>query len=173
MNLSRSLRIVFLLLALCGTVGCDQATKHLARKTLDPFDSITLMGGLGELRLAENPGAFLSLGAALPKAVRTWAFTLVTGGGLLGLLAYLVLRPPSHWLAFAGLTLILAGGLSNLIDRLARQGSVTDFITLRWGSLQTGVFNIADVTVMFGLVLLVLAHRKRRTHTVSAPKTNQ
>lgn len=171
MKLSRTLRLTLLVLVLCSTVGCDQTTKHFARKTLDPLNTITLMGGIGELRLAENSGAFLSLGAALPKTVRTWVFTLATGGGLLGLLAYLLIRPPSHGLAFAGLALILAGGVSNLIDRLARQGLVTDFITMRWGPFQTGVFNIADVTVMLGMGLLILTYRKQRSHSEAAPKT--
>lgn len=167
MKLSRCFRLFFLLLVLGGTVGCDQTTKHFARTKLSQFDSVVLLGGLGELRLAENPGAFLSLGASLPKALRTLVFILVTGIGLLGLLTYLLLRPLLHRWAFVGLTLVVAGGGSNWIDRLTRQGLVTDFITLHWGSFQTGVFNVADVLVMFGIGLLFFAYRKQP----SAPVT--
>lgn len=167
MKISHWHRLILLLIVLGGTVGCDQTTKHIARTKLNKTDSVLLMGGRGELRLAENSGAFLSLGASLPKATRTIVFTLITGIGLLGLLTYLLLHPQLHWLAFIGLSLIVAGGGSNWIDRLTRQGLVTDFITLRWGALQTGVFNVADVLVMCGVGLLLFACRKQS----SAPAT--
>jgi len=157
MNLSRPLRFTVLLVALILTVGCDQSTKHLARTKLNRFDSVLLLGGLGEFRLAENPGAFLSLGAALPPAVRTTVFTGATGVGMLALLGALLLRAQIRPLVFAGLTLVLAGGVGNLIDRIWRHGLVTDFLTLRCGPLQTGIFNGADVLVMIGLTLLALA----------------
>lgn len=169
MNLARPLRFAFLLLVLCGTVGCDQATKHLARTKLNPSDSVLLLGGFGELRLAENPGAFLSLGDSLSPAARTFVFTIAAGIGLLGLLIFLLTRPQLQRLAFVGLALVLAGGTSNLIDRILRQGLVTDFLTLHCGPLHTGVFNVADVLVLLGMALLVWAVWRSRT---SAPPTN-
>jgi len=146
-----------LLLVLVGTVGCDQTTKQLARTKLNPVDSIMLLGGLSELRLAENPGAFLSLGAGLSPKVRTGLFSLGTSLGLLGLLIYLLTHRQMHWVAFWGLALVFAGGVGNLIDRLTRQGFVTDFITLQWGPFQTGVFNVADMAVLLGIGLFIWA----------------
>ena len=90
MNFSRPLRLVILLLLLGGTVGCDQTTKHIARTKLNQFDSVMLLGGLGELQLAENSGAFLSLGDSLPQAIRTLVFTVVGGIGLLAMFVYLL-----------------------------------------------------------------------------------
>jgi signal peptidase II len=156
-SLSRRCQIAWLLLLLVTTAGCDQATKHVARRNLNAFDGIMLMGGWGELRLAENPGAFLSLGATMPPALRKLVFTGAAGVGLLALAAYLLSRPRISALGFTGLTLILAGGASNLIDRVTRQGFVTDFITLRLGPIQTGVFNVADMVVMTGMTLLIWA----------------
>lgn len=155
MKLSHRLRVIFLALVLACTAGCDQTTKHLARTKLDRFDSVFLMGGWGELRLAENPGAFLSLGDSLSPALRTLVFTVGTSLGLLALFIYLLRQPPITRWTFAGLALVLAGGGSNLIDRITRQGLVTDFITLHCGPLQTGVFNIADLAVMIGLTILI------------------
>lgn len=163
MNPSRPLRIAILLIVLGGTVGCDQTTKHLARTKLDPFDPIMLLDGLGELRLAENPGAFLSLGAALSPQMRTGLFSICASLGLLGLLIYLLTRPQTHWFAFIGLALVLAGGVGNLIDRLTRQGAVTDFITLRWGPFQTGVFNVADMAVLLGMGLFIWAAFRKQS----------
>jgi len=151
----RPLRLLVLLFVLCGTVGCDQTTKHFARTKLNPFDSVMLLGGFGELRLAENPGAFLSLGDTMPPAMRMLVFTGGAGTGLLTMLIYLLFRPGLPWLSFAGISAVLAGGLGNLIDRILRHGLVTDFITLHCGPFHTGVFNIADVLVMIGMALLV------------------
>jgi signal peptidase II len=42
--------------------------------------------------------------------------------------------------------------MSNLIDRVARQGFVTDFILVHIGSLRTGIFNLADLAIVTGVV---------------------
>jgi signal peptidase II len=49
---------------------------------------------------------------------------------------------------------ILAGGLGNLIDRVTNHGQVTDFLNLGIGSLRTGIFNVADVAITGGALLL-------------------
>ena len=54
------------------------------------------------------------------------------------------------------LALILAGGLGNQIDRLLFQGGVTDFLFLTLGPLHTGIFNVADMAIMAGALLLLL-----------------
>lgn len=162
MTFTRKLRIGLLLLVLVGTVGCDQTTKYVARTTLGNDDRVALAGGWGELRLVENPGAFLSLGATLPPSTRAALFTFGVAAGLLLLLFYLLKRTPLNWLVFTGLALVLAGGASNLVDRILRNGLVTDFIILRLGPLQTGVFNAADVVVLIGVGLLVFSYWKRQ-----------
>lgn len=164
MTLSRKLRLLVLILVLGCTVGCDQTLKHVARMELSPFNSVMLPGGFGELTLVENPGVFLSFGASLSPSVRALFFTLGVGAGLLVLFAWLVGRTRLDGLTFVGLGMVMAGGTSNLIDRVARQGFVTDFITLRIGPFQTGVFNVADAIVMLGLVLVAWAHWKQRPH---------
>ena len=52
------------------------------------------------------------------------------------------------------LALILAGGIGNLIDRISNNGLVTDFINVGIGPLRTGVFNVADMAVLFGVLAL-------------------
>jgi signal peptidase II len=62
------------------------------------------------------------------------------------------------------LSLVLGGGVSNLIDRFFRQnGQVIDFMNMGIGSLRTGVFNVADVFIMFGIIAYALT-------TLSAPQ---
>jgi signal peptidase II len=148
-------RLLILFLVLGCTVGCDQTSKHFARLELPHLGYVALPGGIGELRLAENTGSFLSLGASFPLLLRTFFFIIGAGSGLLVLVAYLVGYARLSWLQFAGLALITAGGASNVIDRITRHGFVTDFIYLRIGPLHTGIFNIADFMIMIGIALLI------------------
>jgi signal peptidase II len=160
MTISRKLRLACLMFVLVCTVGCDQTSKHIARVGLSQVGSFALLGGFVELSLAENPGSFLSFGALLPNLARFTVFTLGVGVGLVALAAYLVLRVRLDLWRFIGLSLVLAGGLSNLLDRLVRDGLVTDFIVIRVGSFHTGVFNAADVLIMMGIGIIIYALRK-------------
>ncbi len=162
MTTSRKLRLAILFLVLGCTVGCDQTSKHIARTELNRLGSGTLPGGFGELRLAENPGSFLSLGDSLPDLLRLALLTIGVGAGLVGLLAYLARSSRLNWLCFMGLALAWAGGTSNLIDRITRQGLVTDFVFIRVGSLHTGVFNAADLLIVIGIAALFCDLWKRR-----------
>jgi signal peptidase II len=146
-------------LILVSTIGCDQTTKHFARTELGQSGSTVLAGGFVQLILSENPGAFLSLGGTLPQAVRLALLTVGVSLGLTFLLAYLVRAAKLRWIGFLGLALIWAGGMSNLIDRLLRHGLVTDFIFVQIGPLHTGIFNVADMTIVTGAVLLALSAR--------------
>ena len=154
---SRSIRLVVLLMVLICTAACDHVTKHLARTELARVGSATLPGHFIEFTLAENPGAFLSLGASFPHAVRG-ALTVCVIVCLAFLLAYLVSAPRLQWLSLLGLALIWAGGMSNLIDRFIRHGLVTDFMVVRVGPLHTGIFNLADLAIMIGVLLTLVAY---------------
>ena len=65
--------IVFLLL-LFVSIGCDHAAKEVARATLSGTPVISWAGDAVRFQLAANPGAFLSLGAGMPEAVRQFLF---------------------------------------------------------------------------------------------------
>ena len=97
--------------------------------------------------------------------MRTGVFTIGTALVLLGTVVMAVrLRwsgPP-----LVGLALVFAGGASNLLDRVAH-GTVIDFMNVGVGPLRTGIFNVADVAIMMGVVLLVLT-RSRGTESESA-----
>jgi signal peptidase II len=155
MTTFQKLRFLVLFFLLAMTVGCDQTSKHLARLTLSYDTPVELPGGLGELRLADNPGSFLSLGATLPASLRLAFLTLGVAFALVAVFVYLVRNPAPGWLSFLGLTLLCAGGSSNLIDRITRHGLVTDFLFLRLGPLHTGIFNFADCMIVAGFLALV------------------
>ena len=151
---------ILLLILVVSTIGCDRVTKHLATTKLAGASPRSYFADTLRLEYSENSGAFLNLGADLPKWVRTTIFTL--GVGLtLTLLALAGLR--LHWagLRLVGAALIWAGGTSNLIDRAAR-GIVIDFINVGVSSLRTGIFNVADLAIVLGFALVLIGFRQTR-----------
>jgi signal peptidase II len=145
---------VLLGLVLVGTIGCDRVTKRIAVQTLAGAPTRSFLGDTVRLGYAENPGGFLSLGTALPPAQRTAVFIVATGA-ILAAAALAMFRGALTGVSLFGATLFLAGGASNWIDRVLN-GSVVDFLNLGIGPLRTGIFNVADVAIMAGLLVVVL-----------------
>jgi signal peptidase II len=153
-------RLATLFLILATTVGCDRVTKHLAESHLKGSPPQSFLGDSIRLQYAENLGAFLSLGDEWGPSTRFWALTVPSGAALLLIAIYVARGGASSLSSLVGFSLILAGGLGNLWDRALRQGQVTDFLILGLGDLHTGIFNMADLALTIGVVL-VLAARPR------------
>jgi len=144
---------------LLTTIGCDRVTKHIATTRLAGTPGYSYFGGFLRFEYAENTGAFLGLGSTLPDWARTGLLTL---GASAALVVVAVAARKLRWsgLPLMGAVLFFAGGASNLIDRVIR-GSVVDFMIIGVGSLRTGIFNIADVALMTGVGLMLLAGRDK------------
>jgi signal peptidase II len=151
--MSKTARTLLLLGIILSTVGCDHITKHLATTHLtgQPVNH-SYLDGLLRLEYAENTGGFLSVGAALPAGLRNSIF--IFGAAIvLCVIAVVVWKCRWDTATTAGLSLVLAGGASNLFDRVVH-GGVIDFLNLGLGSVRTGIFNIADVAICTGLLLI-------------------
>lgn len=144
-----------LTLAVLSTIACDRVTKHAASTFLAGVPARSYFADTVRLGYAENTGAFLSLGAELPSAVRTGLFTVGTGL-LLSMLVVIAVRRRWDRLSTLGLALFVAGGASNWVDRVSR-GSVVDFLNIGVGPVRTGIFNVADVAIMLGAGVIVIA----------------
>ena len=148
-------RIAVVTLTLLCCVGCDQMSKSAARSLLVSGNAQSYFGDSLRLQLVENPGSFLSLGASLPERFRFALFTGAVAALLIGLVAAsLFARRLEAWRVIA-LALVAGGGISNLIDRLLYNGRVTDFLNVGIGGLRTGIFNVADMAIMAGALLLL------------------
>lgn len=159
----KTLRLGFLLMVLLPCVGCDQATKSLARKLLANSEPTTFLNGFIRFEYVENPGAFLGIGAQLPGVLRFLIFVIVTGTMLVMLLLVIKERAGAQ-MQPVGLALVAGGGIGNLIDRIINDGRVVDFVSLGLGPVRTGIFNVADVAVMAGAMLLLygfLRHQEK------------
>lgn len=147
-----------LLVVIVVLVAVDQATKSIAQRSLAGEPARVFLGGAVRIDYAENVGSFLSLGASLPAEARFWIFTVFSTALVVGLAVYaLRASADTPLLVYLGIGLVIAGGVGNLIDRLTHDGRVVDFMQLRVGPLRTGVFNVADVALMVGIGLVLLA----------------
>ncbi len=148
-------RFIVVMVTLCGCVGCDQVTKSAARAMLASGVTESLFADSLRLQLVENPGSFLSLGASLPEHWRFGIFTAAVAVLLMGLVFMSLFARRLSPARFIALGLVAGGGISNLIDRLVYDGRVTDFLNVGIGSLRTGIFNLADMAILAGALLLI------------------
>lgn len=154
-------KIILILSILLSLIVLDHLTKWIAIHYLKYSGmSYHFLGDLFRLQYAENTGAFLSLGASLPDGMRSVVMTGLNTVILGGLLLYMFLSRNIQRLPLCAFSLVAAGGIGNLIDRIFRDGRVVDFmnmgITSSGFTLRTGIFNVADVAIMAGLFLVLL-----------------
>ncbi len=141
-------------------VWVDLATKRWAATELSHRGQQSLIDGLLVLRTQTNSG--IAFGLFQPHLLPWKARFLVhyktaMAIVLTALLAWRCLRPRPEWLAPLGLTGLLAGTVGNLVDRARNRGSVVDFIAVNAGAWRWPAFNLADLFLAVGLVLVVVA----------------
>jgi len=113
----------------------------------------------------ENPGIFFGIGAGLLYNFR-WVFVLF-GIIALGFLFRIAKKTKvltdysADRTLFYALSLMIAGVVSNIVDRFLYNGNIIDFISLEIGSFATMIFNLADVMIVTGFVLLVFWSLRR------------
>lgn len=155
---------VFVIFALLIVIlASDQITKNWAVASLMGQEPRIFLDGLFQLVYAENAGAFLGLGGNLSREVRFIVFALIVFFGLGGMLWYLIKKEQSKQNLYA-YSFILAGGFGNLWDRIVHErGHVIDFmlIVIR-DPIRTGVFNIADVSIVIGVSLAIYGEFRNR-----------
>ena len=147
-------KLAVVALVVFGGIGCDQVTKEVARQHLEGRGTLSYLGDTFRLTYAENHGAFLGLGSTLSEELRTLLFIGMTTVFMVGLLVWLLRQPKLSNMALFAFSLILSGGIGNLIDRAVFDGGVTDFLNIGIGSLRTGIFNVADIWIMLGVFLV-------------------
>jgi signal peptidase II len=151
-------RLLLILAILFSALGCDQATKAIAKTYLSETQPVVLLGDTLRLGLAWNYGAFLSLGSSLGESSSGMLLSILVALVVGSLLVYLFVSRPQNPFVGASIALIAGGGVSNLIDRV-RYGYVVDFLNVGIGPLRTGIFNVADMAIMAGVVLWAFSDR--------------
>jgi signal peptidase II len=162
-------RWIVLSVALVVTVVVlDQLTKILAIATLRYSEPRSYAGGLLTLLYAENRGAFLGLGDGWPAKVRWIVLSVAVAVMLVSLIVWVVKNHSAASPEILLWAMLIGGGFGNLIDRV-RVGYVVDFLHMRAGPLQTGVFNVADIAITGAVIaLFLMAFRKKPSEPAPA-----
>ena len=165
MKLSRT---QFILGLITLNIALDQISKFFVRANVTPYKTTQLIGDKFILTNVENSGAFLSLGSDLNPTLKS-IFLLVLPVAVLGYVTYYILSQKDlDKFSVIGFSCIIGGGIANVYDRIL-YGSVTDFFHIDLGGVfRTGVFNLADMSVMLGMGLLLysnfVVHKKSKNN---------
>ncbi len=154
---------ILLFCVVCTTlIGCDRVTKQFAKDHLMNNSPKSYFHNTFVLEYAENTGAALSFGDNLPQATSFWLLAILPLMVMVALFIYVIKQINNFtWFKLFGLTLILAGGLGNIIDRIIYDRHVTDFMNLGIGDFRTGIFNVADVCITSGVIALFIAYNSK------------
>ena len=146
MNSKWSKRLLSLDAVVLGVLA-DYFTKLIAVSRLKGEDPVPLIRGILRFSYVENPGAAWGM-----LANHRWVFMVFSVLAIAAIAAYLIRRDPPILLCVS-LSLILSGGIGNMIDRTFR-GAVVDFI--EFYLFEFPVFNVADCLVVIGSGLLIV-----------------
>jgi len=142
-------------------MAVDQATKYVISRTVDLFESRAVIPGFFNITRIHNKGAiFGAFNQSNDRAV----FIALTAASLMafGLVVFYFFKTPApDRLMKISLSLIMAGALGNLADRLLR-GYVIDFLDLYIGKSHWPFFNVADSCISIGAVLMLLIFFRRK-----------
>ena len=149
-------------------VGLDQLSKYLCVNNIALGDSITVIPGVLDFTYIQNRGAaFGSLSDA------RWVFMIASVVMIAAIALYVILnRKTIGYPTVITLSLILGGGIGNMIDRIAL-GYVVDFVDVRFIPFWSWIFNITDSFVCVGAFLLVIIFIFGEIKTKKAAETAQ
>lgn len=152
MKLSRNLRIILLVIF---NIAIDQVSKALVRANFEYGEIKTLVGDVFIMQYVENKGAFLGMGSDMNDTLRLIFLLILPILVLAYLIYYIISNKDLDKLSTMALSCIAGGGIANVFDRIAF-GKVTDFFFIDLGGVfKTGIFNVADMSVTFGMIVLV------------------
>lgn len=126
--------------------AADQLLKWWVQSALSA-GRVVRFGGVFALRYVRNTGAAFSMLSAHTALLSVFSAVMI-----LACLGYLLFGKPRGRLLECALTMVCAGGVGNLIDRI-RLGFVTDYIELLF--VDFAVFNFADMLITVGAFLLI------------------
>ena len=126
----------------------DQVVKFLVRANIPLYTSVTFIPGVMDLTYVQNTGAAFSL-----LNEHTWVLTLISLGASILLAVLLLKKVFPHPFAMTCLSVVLAGAVGNLIDRVAF-GYVTDMFKTTF--MNFAVFNVADICLVCGIIALCI-----------------
>ena len=158
-KMTRKKQILLTVVVLAINYSLDRITKILAQNYLQGKTVISYLYNTVVLEYAENHGAFLSIGSDWPVALKYAVLLIIPILACLYGLYYAAFKLKERNQLIA-IVCIIGGGLGNLIDRLFNDFRVVDFLNFGIGSLRTGILNVADMSVTFAVIYLLIMQFK-------------
>jgi signal peptidase II len=159
MKNKRNLYIISLVIL---NIILDQLSKFWIRGNVAPYSDINIIADYFIITNVENSGAFLGLGSDFSPVIKSILLLALPVGVLVTVLVYVFKDTTIDKLSLIGYSSIIGGGIGNIYDRFL-YGSVTDFLFIDLGGVfKTGIFNIADLSVTTGMILIVWASFKTK-----------
>ena len=145
------------------SIAFDQISKIWVRNNFESYVENSIVGDIFTLIKVENTGAFLGMGSELSETPRILLLIVLPIVVLISITIYTYFDKSLDKISIIGFSLIIGGGIANIFDRIVL-GSVTDFLYLNFGSIfKTGIFNIADVSVTTGMILILISSFKKNS----------
>lgn len=164
--MKRSVKILVICFSCLALISWDRETKDLAKEHLLNQAPQSYFHDTFRLEYVENTGAALSLGDNLPPSVSFWLLGILPLAFLLLMFVYVIKKSAEmSFRKMFSFTLIIAGGLGNIIDRLIFDRHVTDFMNVGINNFRTGIFNFADVCVTTGVICLLFFYNDKKAAT--------
>lgn len=144
-------RLMWLLSVVPPVFLLDLATKRLVLRYMEPYGAtVELIDNIARFRFIWNDGIVFGISPSFFSATLLIVFSVAVALLMTG---YLLFAPLDDTPTLTSLCLVVAGACGNLYDRIA-WGRVVDFIEIGIGDLTWPVFNVADMAVTVGAVLL-------------------
>jgi len=153
MGLDRS-KIAWLATIVGGVLALDIATKMVVQRSMQLYDRIDILGSVVRLTYIRNPGAAFGIHLGINSRYIFLALSLLA---LLVLAAMYWYTPVADRVRLMSIALICGGASGNIVDRLRSAAGVVDFLDVGLGDLRWPVFNVADMAVTTGAIVLALS----------------
>lgn len=142
--------IIILIIVFFGSILLDQLTKYIVANNMDIWETIEVIPGFFSIMYMQNTGAAWSIFEG-----HMIFFYIITIVAIVLLSIYFKNIKGVNLLARIGIILMVAGAFGNFIDRLSLQ-YVRDFLAFNIFGYQFPTFNVADMSLVIGIGILVL-----------------
>ena len=161
--MTKKFRYILISTIVSVSIALDQFSKGWVRSNFENYSEKNLIGEIFTLIKVENTGAFLGMGSELSEIPRILLLIVLPVVVLISITIYTYIEKTLDKISIIGFSLIIGGGIANIFDRIV-YGSVTDFLYINLaGVFKTGIFNIADLSVTTGMILILISSFKRKS----------
>ncbi|WP_339624885.1 signal peptidase II [uncultured Winogradskyella sp.] len=149
-------RNLFIVILIIFNITIDQISKFSVRANIELREIIEIIGDHFILTNVYNEGAFLGMGSDMHPTLKL-IFLLILPTLVLGYVIYYIVKTKElDRLSLIAFCCIIGGGIANVFDRIV-YGKVTDFFFIDLGGIfRTGIFNVADISVTTGMIMLLV-----------------